>query len=220
MFVSLLKNIFSASGRHNAGTPAIRRHIGGQIAHPDWKILNVLPGPHVDYLGHCADLSRFADDSILEIYASHVIEHLRFQKELPAALREFNRVLTAGGVLRVSVPDLDTLCRPFLDPEMSLKQRMQIMGIMFGSQMGEADFHYVGLNEDILTAYLHDASFTDIVRVENFGLFDDTSNMVYKLPISLNVTARKPLPARRITARDFSRAFRASPPARARPSRL
>ncbi len=180
----------------------------------------MLPGPHVDYLGHCADLSRFADDSILEIYASHVIEHLRFQKELPAALREFNRVLTAGGVLRVSVPDLDTLCRPFLDPEMSLKQRMQIMGIMFGSQMGEADFHYVGLNEDILTAYLHDASFTDIVRVENFGLFDDTSNMVYKLPISLNVTARKPLPARRITARDFSRAFRASPPARARPSRL
>ncbi len=78
----------------------------------------------MDYLGHCADLSRFADDSILEIYASHVIEHLRFQKELLAALREFNRVLTAGGVLRVSAPDLDTLCRLFLDPEMSLKQRM------------------------------------------------------------------------------------------------
>ncbi|MCE9641681.1 MAG: methyltransferase domain-containing protein [Betaproteobacteria bacterium] len=170
----------------------MRLHIGGQIAHPDWKILNVLPGPHVDYLGHCADLSRFADHSILEIYASHVIEHLRFQKELPDALREFNRVLTAGGTLRVSVPDLDTLCKLFLDPEMSLKQRMQIMGIMFGSQMDEADFHYVGLNEEILTAYLQDAGFTDIVRVEKFGLFDDTSNMVYKLPISLNMTARKP----------------------------
>ena len=68
------------------------------------------------------------------------------------------------------------------------------MGIMFGSQMGEADCHHVGLNEEILTACLHDAGFADIVRVENFGLFDDTSNMVYKLPISLNVTARKPLP--------------------------
>ena len=192
MLSSLLKNLFPASANPSAGTPAIRLHIGGQIAHPDWKILNVLPGPHVDYLGHCADLSRFADNSILEIYASHVIEHLRFQKELPAALREFNRVLTAGGVLRVSVPDLDTLCKLFLDPEMSLKQRMQLMGIIYGSQMDEADFHYVGLNEEILTAYLQDTGFTDIVRVEKFGLFDDTSNMVYKLPISLNMTARKP----------------------------
>ena len=193
MFASLLQSLFPQ--KKSAGASAaqpLRLHIGGQIPHPDWKILNVLPGPHVDYLGHCADLSRFGDNSIAEIYASHVVEHLRFRIELPDALREFNRALIHGGMLRVSVPDMDTLCGLFLDPTMSLTQRMHIMGMMFGSQMNDADFHYVGLNEEILTAYLQDTGFIDIVRVDTFGLFDDTSNMVYKKPISLNMTARKP----------------------------
>jgi hypothetical protein len=39
---------------------------------------------------------------------------------------------------------------------------------------------------------LEQAGFVDIVRVDGFGLFDDTSNLVFKLPISLNMTARKP----------------------------
>jgi predicted SAM-dependent methyltransferase len=197
MFTSLLKNLLQGRRQKSAGLTGasgaapIRLHIGGQAAHPDWKILNIQPGPHVDYVGHCADLSRFADNSILEIYASHVIEHLGFRTELPAALREFNRVLAPGGRLRASVPDLDTLCRLFLDPEFSAIQRMHIMGMMFGSQMDAADFHYVGLNEEILTAHLRDAGFIDIVRVDGFGLFDDTSNMVYKKPVSLNIAARK-----------------------------
>ena len=32
---------------------------------------------------------------------------------------------------------------------------------------------------------------SDITRVEKFGLFDDASNFEYKLPISLNMSARK-----------------------------
>ena len=56
----------------------------------------------------------------------------------------------------------------------------------------EADFHYVGLNEEMLRLFLEQAGFVEIVRVSGFGLFDDTSNLVYKLPISLNMTARKP----------------------------
>jgi hypothetical protein len=43
-----------------------------------------------------------------------------------------------------------------------------------------------------LTQYLEDAGFTAIVRVEKLGVFDDTSNMEFKLPISLNMVAGKP----------------------------
>lgn len=201
MLASLLKSLLSGHGekRDNlpgaAATTLIRLHIGGQIAHPEWKIFNVQAGPDVDYVGHCADLSRFTDGSILEIYASHVIEHLGFRTELPTALREFNRVLIHGGILRVSVPDLDTLCNLFLDPELSTVQRFDVMRMMFGSQINPADIHYVGLNEEILTAFLQNAGFIDIVRVDKFGLFEDTSNMVYKRPISLNMVARKSLTA-------------------------
>ena len=55
-----------------------------------------------------------------------------------------------------------------------------------------ADAHHVGLDEEFLTQYLQDAGFVDIARVEGFGLFDDASNMQYKLPVSLNMQARKP----------------------------
>jgi predicted SAM-dependent methyltransferase len=196
VFASILKRLFATKHPATAGHPPLRLHIGGRIAHPDWKIFNIEAGPAVDFVGHCADLSRFADGSVLEIYASHVIEHLGYHKELPAALREFNRVLAAGGTLRISVPDLDTLCRLFLDRELSLEQRTSVMRMMFGAQTSPADFHYIGFNEEILRAFLTAAGFTDIMRVEKFGLFDDASNLEYKLPISLNMTARKPGAAR------------------------
>ena len=198
MIVSLLKNLLR-SARHPQHESApwradrpIRLHVGGQIAHPDWKILDVQAGPHVDFVGHCTDLSRFDDASVSEIYASHVIEHLKFVTELPTALREFCRVLTPGGMLRASVPDLTVLCTLFLDPDLDTKQRFHVMRMMFGAQSDEADFHYVGLNEEMLRLFLEQAGFVEIVRVSGFGLFDDTSNLVYKLPISLNMTARKP----------------------------
>ncbi len=188
----MLKKLFKQILPQGATAP-LRLHIGGEIAHADWKIFNIAAGPQVDYVGHCADLSRFADASVAEIYASHVVEHLRFKTELPAALREFHRVLAPGGSLRVSVPDLATLCKLFLDPALTTLQRFQVMQMMFGAQTTAADTHYVGLDEEFLTQFLLDAGFTDIVRVETFGLFDDASAMQYKLPVSLNLRARKPL---------------------------
>jgi predicted SAM-dependent methyltransferase len=174
----------------------LRLHIGGQDPHPGWKILDVRPGPHVAYVAHCADLSMFGDESVAQIYASHVIEHLGFKVELPAALSEFNRVLEPGGTLLVSVPDLAVLCALFVDPGSTRDERYQVMRMMFGSQLNDADFHYVGLYEELLTSCLEKAGFGDIVRVAGFGLFADTSNMVFKgRPISLNLRARKPAPA-------------------------
>jgi predicted SAM-dependent methyltransferase len=33
-------------------------HIGGKVRHPDWKILDITPGDHVDFGGDAADLSQ------------------------------------------------------------------------------------------------------------------------------------------------------------------
>ena len=191
MLLSLVKNLVRRRDKRH--TSPIRLHIGGQTPHADWKILDVQPGPHVDYVGHCSDLSAFGDDSILEIYASHVIEHLGYAKELPLALREFHRALVPGGTLRISVPDLTVLCELFTDPALGFAERFHVMRMMFGGQIDPADFHRAGLNEEFLHHYLHDAGFVDIARSANFGLFDDTSRLVFiGRPISLNVSARKP----------------------------
>ncbi len=194
MLLSLIKNLVRPRIKQHASP--LRLHIGGQVPHADWKILDVQRGPHVDYVGHCGDLSAFDDDSILEIYASHVLEHLGYVKELPLALREFHRVLAPGGTLRISVPDLAALCELFTDPALDFAERFHVMRMMFGGQFDKADFHYAGLNEEFLRDYLRDAGFVDIARKDKFGLFDDTSNLVFRdRPISLNVAARKPPPA-------------------------
>ncbi len=185
----------SRKSRDRAAEPAnkpLHLHIGGKIAHPDWKILNLKAGPGVDFVGHCADLSIFDDGSVAEIYASHVIEHLSYKHEVPLALSEFNRVLAVGGQVRIGVPDLPTLCELYLDAALNARDRYDVTRMIFGGQLNAADFHYAGFDEESLTSRLHQAGFVDVERVSNFGLFDDTSNYVFNgRPISLNLRARK-----------------------------
>lgn len=170
----------------------MRLHIGGWVASPDWKIFSALPGPEVDYVGDCCDLSRFADESVEEIYASHVLEHLDYIKRLPQAITEMYRVLRKPGRALISVPDFEVLCRLFVDPRYDREHRFHLMRIAFGGQMDAYDFHCVGLTFEILGQYLTSAGFSRIDQVEEFGLFDDSSaQRFFGTLISLNVIAYK-----------------------------
>jgi predicted SAM-dependent methyltransferase len=55
----------------------------------------------------------FPTDSADVIYSSHLLEHLYFE-EAGKLVRECFRVLKAGGVLRVVVPDLGAIVREYL----------------------------------------------------------------------------------------------------------
>jgi predicted O-linked N-acetylglucosamine transferase (SPINDLY family)/predicted SAM-dependent methyltransferase len=172
--------------------PPLRLHIGGQQPRPGWKIVNIQPGPGVDYIGDCSDLGPFADASADEIYASHVLEHLGYQDKLPQALAEIHRVLKPGGAVKISVPDFEVICRLFLEPERTEEQRLLLMRMAFGGQMDAHDFHYVGLTHEILGGYLSRAGFVRIEKVAEFHLFRDTSSYRFgNTLISLNVIAYK-----------------------------
>ena len=171
-----------------------RLHIGGQVRATGWEVLNAQPGPHVDHVGNANDLSRFADGSFSEIYASHVVEHLDYKDELAATLKEWQRVMAPGGRLMISVPDMDVLCQMFLArDQLDLQERFFVMRMMFGGHIDRYDYHVVGLNEEFLGEFLELAGFENVRRVPNFGLFPDTSSMLFRgVAISLNVTAEKP----------------------------
>jgi predicted SAM-dependent methyltransferase len=171
----------------------MKLHIGTRKRAEGWKTLDITPGPEVDFVGDCRDLSQFADGSIETIYASHVLEHVPYQKELLKTLREWFRVLKLGGTVMISVPDLDILCRIFLYPTLTPDLRFSVMRIMFGGQLDPHDFHYVGLTWDFLGSFLHQAGFVEIVRVPDLGLFDDSSRLKFggTTLISLNVIAKK-----------------------------
>lgn len=170
-----------------------RLHIGGKEAREGWEILDARPGPHVDHVGDARDLSRFDDGSFAELYASHVLEHFDYKDALPETLAEWHRVLEPGGVLRLSVPDLDVLAHLLLQRHaLDVNQRFQVMRMIFGGHTHEHDYHHVGLNEEFAAAFLDRAGFVQLQRVGRHGLFADTSEAVVAgTPISLNLTARK-----------------------------
>lgn len=170
----------------------LRLHLGGTQVREGWKILNIQPGPGVDFVGTCVDLRQFPDASVDEVYASHVYEHLAYRTELKAALSEACRVLRPGGRLCVSVPDLDILCRMFLSPTLQAHEKFFVMRMIYGGQVDDFDFHKCGFNFEILDHYLKQAGFRSVERVGAFGLFSDTSEITYlNAPISLNAIATK-----------------------------
>jgi predicted SAM-dependent methyltransferase len=170
----------------------LRLHIGGRERREGWTVFNIEPGPHVDHVGDCRNLSQFTDGSVAEIYASHVFEHLGYFDELPQVLTECFRILSDDGCLRISVPNLEILCRLFLRPELGAEQRFHIMRMMFGGQMDANDFHKVGLTFEFLDDFLRTAGFTSVQKIDTFDLFDDDSSLqIGGNFISLNVTAAK-----------------------------
>lgn len=169
-------------------------HIGGQEAHPDWKILDIEERPEVDFVGDAANLSQFADESVDSIYASHVLEHFYYglNNELVQTLAEWHRVLKPGGKLYISVPDLKTLCWLFLNPNLAPLDRHHIMRIMFGGHTNQYDVHKVGFDADILALYLQEVGFEGYELVSEFGLFKDCSSLrLMGTLISLNAIATK-----------------------------
>jgi predicted SAM-dependent methyltransferase len=55
----------------------------------------------------------FPDDSVDEIYASHIIEHFDFFEGKDKVLPEWRRVLKVGGILIIETPDLAASCKEF-----------------------------------------------------------------------------------------------------------
>lgn len=119
------------------------------------------------------------------------MEHVSQTDFLPT-LQGIHRVLCDGGEFYLSVPDLEALCKLFLDPKLEGTQRFHVMRMMFGGQVDQFDFHFIGLTAEFMTDFLRRAGFSSARRVQSFGLFNDTSDFCpYGSPISLNMIAVK-----------------------------
>ena len=169
----------------------MKLNIGGESKKEGWKILNIQKKPDIDFIGNINNLDQFDDESCEEIYASHIIEHVD-QKTVLNTLKGINRILKKNGKFYISVPDMDSLCHFFISPLANKKIKFHVMRMIFGGQVDEYDYHYFGWNYEFLNDYLTQAKFSEIKRIQSFGLFDDTSDFKpYGFPISLNVIATK-----------------------------
>jgi SAM-dependent methyltransferase len=145
----------------------------------------------VDVVGDISDLSRYADGSVSEIYASHCLEHFPHPQTMKV-LKEWHRVLEKGGILYVAVPDFART----VDLYKRCGLNDWVQNFLWGDQIYPTAFHYAGFDEGRLRKLLLLAGFYEVSRVEDFPVGHplDCSRKVSTLdgkPISLNCVAIK-----------------------------
>ncbi|OQW96715.1 MAG: hypothetical protein BWK74_07880 [Desulfobacteraceae bacterium A6] len=101
----------------------------------------------------------YADATFDYIFCSHLLEHL-YPDQANFCIKEIFRVSNNGGVVRISVPDLDKVVASYdsNNPDKFLE------GIFEGKQKRDKNRHHWHYNESSLTKLLIDAGFSVAYR--------------------------------------------------------
>lgn len=181
----------------------MKLHLGcGKRYIPGYTHIDVAAFDHIDYKCDISDMKNIMQDNTAdEIYACHVLEHF-LRHDILKVLLEWNRVLKPGGVVRIAVPDLEACIKLYLNSTDNQFGAEHIQGLLFGGQRDQYDYHHIGFDFKLLSAFLRQAGFGNIKRYEAKEFlpqqFDDYS-LAY-LPhrdenhgnlMSLNVIAQK-----------------------------
>lgn len=132
-----------------------KRYISGFIH------IDAVKHPHVDYVANVDKLEFVESNSVELIYVCHVLEHFK-RADTARVLAEWNRILSKNGVLRITVPDFEAVCKLY-----SLTGDMKnVIGPLYGGQDYEYNFHYNAFDFKSLKDYLVKAGFKDIKRYD------------------------------------------------------
>lgn len=123
---------------------------------------------------------HYADGSIDEIRASHVLEHFP-HRQVEAVLKDWVRALKKGGKLRIAVPDFAKIAQGYLEGRQQPHE-----GFLLGGQIDQNDFHRALFDRDKLRKLLAGAGLV-LTRPWTSEISDCAA-----YDISLNLEARKP----------------------------
>jgi SAM-dependent methyltransferase len=161
----------------------IRLNLGsGAVELPGYVNLDIKRGQRA------YPLAEYADCSIDEVRASHLLEHFGHPASM-AVLSEWIRVLKVGGLLRLAVPDFEWCAREYIkgiDRPDEPANEGDILGYVMGGWTDEHDRHGAMFDELGLRAALTELGMVDVER------WDGDARDCSGLPVSLNLQARKP----------------------------
>ena len=90
-------------------------HLGcGEINSPEFINVDTRFFPHVHHVHDVCELSIFGNEFADLIYASHILEHVSMLK-LTQVITEWKRVLKKKGILRIGVPNFETIVKIYED---------------------------------------------------------------------------------------------------------
>lgn len=176
----------------------MKLHIGcGKRYLPGYVHVDVTKHDHVDVVCDISKLDEmFETESVDEIYASHVLEHFPRNKIL-SVLTTITKVLKVGGTLRLAVPDFDAVVTRYNMTE----NLPELMGLLYGGQTDEFNYHYVTFNYKVLSDMLEMVGCVNCQRYDAHEFlpegFDDYSKAYLPhfdrngMLMSLNIIAYK-----------------------------
>ena len=97
-------------------------------------LLDIAPGPGVDYTWDARDLDRFTETSFDVVYCSHNLEHFSV-KDYPQVLKGFFHILREGGVVDIRVPNIQGAM------EEMVKRGVELDDTAYVSPAGPISFH-------------------------------------------------------------------------------
>lgn len=198
---ALSKNPIKKENSHKAKN--LKLHLGcGNIKIPGFINIDIDPKlSAVDVVDNVKELNNFTENSTSVIYACHILEHFAHDEILPI-LRRWHEVLEPGGELRISVPDMDRIVKVYYKNwgHFQTPPNTPWIGLIYGGQEDQYDFHKTGFNFTYLKYLLEQAGFVDIEEYPHsphwLGIQDASlANEPFKEYISLNIKAKKPQPS-------------------------
>jgi predicted SAM-dependent methyltransferase len=183
----------------------LRLNLGsGTVPLEGFTNVDALPdAPGVDVFADLSQPLPFADGEADLIYAAHVLEHFPTDV-VPVLLADWRRVLRAGGLLLVAVPDLEVMARTILEdrPGWFTPPHSPWLGALYGGQKDEYDFHKTGFTAPWLAGLLADAGFGSVQKVQRFRELSVADTSFSPVPFGRNVSLNmravaggEPLPA-------------------------
>lgn len=141
-----------------------RINVGCGHIQPDGYInVDIRDVPGIDIISSASALP-FADNLLDEIYCSHLVEHFTELELERIIFPHWWKKLNSDGILKVIVPDAQSMMTAYLRGEMSFDD---LRKVTYGAQDYEGDFHYTMFTVDSLKVLLEKSNFTHIELVEN-----------------------------------------------------
>jgi predicted SAM-dependent methyltransferase len=131
----------------------------GGRTHPAFINVDARPGRQIHILGPIDKLTRFKDESVDLLYASHCLEHFSHRRTAEI-LQEWRRVLKVGGVLRLGVPDFDQVLAMY--EHTGRRMDAMIQAVLMGGQDYPLNAHFATFTKSSLTEQLQQVGFREV----------------------------------------------------------